>query len=200
MTLAEVTRSSVLCVFRTVRSDGEPVACGYQRIVTASAVSDDLVPLPPSITRFAGRIDEIADARKLIEALHRGAGQTKQLFSNELRELARALAAQPELERHPRFLEVGPDAAARVKARAHVAVAPPKNGIVEIAGPERAPFDEIIARYLKATGDAREVMRDPEARYWGGRVEERSLVPLGEAHLGHIGLAEWLRRSQASAA
>jgi hypothetical protein len=41
--------------------------------------------------------------------------------------------------------------------------------------------------------------RDPEARYWGGRVEERSLVPLGEARLGHIGLDEWLRRSPARA-
>ena len=80
---------------------------------------------------------------------------------------------------------------------AELALAAPRNGIVEIAGPERAPFDEIVARYLKAVGDPREVVRDPEARYWGGRVEERSLVPLGEARLGHIGLDEWLRRSQA---
>jgi uncharacterized protein YbjT (DUF2867 family) len=82
---------------------------------------------------------------------------------------------------------------------ADVALAVPKNGIVEIAGPERAPFNEIVARYLKAVGDPREVVRDPEARYFGGRVEERSLVPLGEARLGHIGLDEWLRRSQAKA-
>jgi uncharacterized protein YbjT (DUF2867 family) len=79
---------------------------------------------------------------------------------------------------------------------ADVALAAPRNGIVEIAGPERAPFNEIVARYLKAVGDPRQVVRDPEARYWGGRVEERSLVPLGEARLGHIGLDEWLRRSQ----
>jgi uncharacterized protein YbjT (DUF2867 family) len=80
---------------------------------------------------------------------------------------------------------------------AEVALAAPRNGIVEIAGPERAPFDEIIARYLKAVGDPREVVRDPKAGYFGGRVEERSLVPLGEARLGRIGLDEWLRRSQA---
>ena len=77
---------------------------------------------------------------------------------------------------------------------ADVALEVPRNGIVEIAGPERAPFNEIIARYLKAIGDPREVMRDPEARYFSGRVEERSLVPLGEARLGRIGLDEWLRR------
>jgi uncharacterized protein YbjT (DUF2867 family) len=82
---------------------------------------------------------------------------------------------------------------------ADVALAAPRSGIVEIAGPERAPFNEIIARYLKAVGDPREVVSDPEARYWGGRVEERSLVPLGEARLGRIGFDEWLRRSRAGA-
>ena len=77
---------------------------------------------------------------------------------------------------------------------ADVALTTPRNGIVEIAGPEQAPFDEIVARYLKAVGDPRRVVRDPEARYWGGRVDDRSLVPLGEARLGRIGLDEWLRR------
>ena len=82
---------------------------------------------------------------------------------------------------------------------ADVALAPPRNGIVEIAGPERAPFNEIVARYLKAVGDPRQVVSDPEARYWGGRVDEHSLVPLGEARLGRIGLDEGLRRSRAAA-
>jgi uncharacterized protein YbjT (DUF2867 family) len=88
------------------------------------------------------------------------------------------------------------DVAANV---ADVALAPPRNGIVEIAGPERAPFNEFVARYLQAVGDPREVVRDPEARYFGGRVEEHSLVPLGEARLGRISFDEWLRRSRAAA-
>jgi uncharacterized protein YbjT (DUF2867 family) len=82
---------------------------------------------------------------------------------------------------------------------ADVALAPPRNGVVEIAGPERAPFNEIIARYLKAVRDPRVVVSDREARYFGGRVEERSLVPLGEARLGRIAFDEWLRRSRAAA-
>jgi uncharacterized protein YbjT (DUF2867 family) len=82
---------------------------------------------------------------------------------------------------------------------ADVALAAPRNGNIEIAGPERAPFNEIVARYLKVVGDPRKVVRDPEARYFGGRVAERSLVPLGEARLGHITFDEWLRRSQAGA-
>src|ERR1700751_2295650 len=88
------------------------------------------------------------------------------------------------------------DVAANV---ADVALAPPRNGIVEIAGPERAPFNEIAARYLKAIGDKREVVSDPDARYWGGPGEERSLVPLGEARLGRFVLDEWVRRSQTRA-
>jgi len=82
---------------------------------------------------------------------------------------------------------------------AEVALAAPHNGIVEIAGPECAPFNQIVARYLRAVGDKREVVSDPEARYFGGRVEQCSLVPLGEARLGRIGLDEWLRRSHAQA-
>jgi uncharacterized protein YbjT (DUF2867 family) len=84
-------------------------------------------------------------------------------------------------------------------AVADAALADPRNGIVEIAGPERAPFNEVVARYLKAIGDPREVVSDPEAQYWRANVEERSLVPLGEAHLGRVDLDQWLRRSKAAA-
>ena len=82
---------------------------------------------------------------------------------------------------------------------AEVALEAPRNGIVEIARPEQAPFNQIVARYLKAVGNPRQVLSDREARYFGGRVEEHSLVPLGEARVGRIGLDQWLRRSLAGA-
>jgi uncharacterized protein YbjT (DUF2867 family) len=79
---------------------------------------------------------------------------------------------------------------------AEVALARPRNRIIEIAGPERAPLHDIVARYLTATGDARTVITDPEARYFGGRLAEKSFVPLGEARLGRHRLEEWLSRSR----
>jgi uncharacterized protein YbjT (DUF2867 family) len=81
---------------------------------------------------------------------------------------------------------------------ADAALAAPRNGTIEIAGPERAPFDEIIRNYLGMMGDNRPVHADPEARYFGGRVEQFSLVPTGEAQLGRIHLADWVRRKLAA--
>jgi uncharacterized protein YbjT (DUF2867 family) len=95
------------------------------------------------------------------------------------------------------FQPIAADDVAAIVAK--VSLASPRNGIIEIAGPERAPFNEFVARYLQAVGDPRNVVSDPEALYFGGRVEEHSLVPLGEARLGHIGFDEWLQRSRAAA-
>src|SRR5262245_20753852 len=80
---------------------------------------------------------------------------------------------------------------------ADTALAAPRNGTIEIAGPERAPFDEIIGTYLRMVGDDRAVHADPGAQYFGARVERLSLVPTGEAQLGRIKLAEWVRRKLA---
>lgn len=77
---------------------------------------------------------------------------------------------------------------------ADVALQAPHNGSIDIAGPERAPFNEIIGRFLKAVGDARNVVCDPEALYFGGKVGTHSLVPLGDARQGQIGIDEWLGR------
>src|SRR4029077_17739210 len=103
-------------------------------------------------------------------------------FKEFLRGIALSSSAGSGVRSSPGLCQ--PIAAEDVAANvADVALAPPRNGIVEIVGPERAPFNEIVARYLKAVGDRREVVSDPKAGYWGGQVEEYSLVPLGEARL-----------------
>jgi len=88
------------------------------------------------------------------------------------------------------FQPIAADDIAAILAR--VAVAAPLNGTIDIAGPDRAPFAQIIARYLKSIGDTRQVVTDPDARYYGGLVEELSLVPLGDARIGRISLDQWL--------
>ena len=77
---------------------------------------------------------------------------------------------------------------------ADVALSAPRNGAVEIAGPDRAPFDEIVRTYLQAVGDARIVVADPDAPYFGSRVEQLSLVPLGDARRGRTTLSDWIKR------
>jgi uncharacterized protein YbjT (DUF2867 family) len=74
----------------------------------------------------------------------------------------------------------------------------PLNSVIDIAGPNCAPFAEVVTRYLKSLGDTRSAVTDQSARYFGGRVEHHSLVPLGDALLGHISLEQWLARGQES--
>ncbi len=80
-------------------------------------------------------------------------------------------------------------------AVARVAAAPPLNGIVEVAGPEQFRFDELIRMGLSARKDAREVIADPHARYFGTELTERSLVPGDDAQLGETRFEDWLSRS-----
>jgi uncharacterized protein YbjT (DUF2867 family) len=78
------------------------------------------------------------------------------------------------------------------KAVGRVSVGTPVNGIVEVAGPEKFRLDELIRLGLSALGDAREVVTDPNALYYGVRVSERTLVPEDDAMLGEIRFKDWL--------
>ena len=75
-----------------------------------------------------------------------------------------------------------------------VVVGKPVNGTVEVAGPEAFPFTEFIQRWLDAQNDPREVLADPNARYFGAVLSERTLLPAGEARLGSIRFEDWLRQ------
>ena len=69
------------------------------------------------------------------------------------------------------------------------------DGVVEVAGPEQFRLDDLVRRDLDARHDPREVIADPNARYFGAKLGERTLVPDGDAILGHIRFDDWLAQS-----
>jgi len=79
-------------------------------------------------------------------------------------------------------------------ALARVAVEPPVNGIVEIAGPEEFRLDDLIRGVLAAGNDPREVVTDPHARYFGIAPSERTLLPADGARLGTVRFGDWSTR------
>ena len=80
-------------------------------------------------------------------------------------------------------------------AVADVALGEPMNGMVEIAGPEQIRQDELVRQYLSATGDARKVVTDDNAGYFGIEVNDQSLVPGNNPRLGPMHFEEWLSRT-----
>jgi uncharacterized protein YbjT (DUF2867 family) len=81
---------------------------------------------------------------------------------------------------------------------AEIASGMPRNGIIEVAGPERIPFDEIVRDYLQASGDRRRVVSDVHARYFGAELNDGSLLPGPEALLGPTAFEQWIQRVQPS--
>ena len=80
-------------------------------------------------------------------------------------------------------------------ALSRIAMGSPVNGTVEIGGPEKFRLDELIRRGLAARKDPREVIADPQARYYGVKVSESTLVPGDGARLGEMSFENWLRQS-----
>jgi uncharacterized protein YbjT (DUF2867 family) len=78
---------------------------------------------------------------------------------------------------------------------AQVALSDPLNGMMEIAGPDRVPLNELVARYLKKFDDPREVIADSHALYFGVELDDGSLVPGADPRIGKIRFDDWLRTS-----
>lgn len=76
-----------------------------------------------------------------------------------------------------------------------VALAAPVNGTIEIAGPERVRLSELVARFLSATGDPREVTTDVHARYYGIELNDQSLTPGDNPRIGATRFDDWLRQT-----
>ena len=92
-----------------------------------------------------------------------------------------------------------PMAASTSPRRRHAAVNEPVNGITEIGGPEAFRLPDLIRTALTARGDAREVVADPAARYWGIELEERTLVPADGATLFDTRFEDWILEAAAKA-
>jgi uncharacterized protein YbjT (DUF2867 family) len=80
---------------------------------------------------------------------------------------------------------------------ARIAVGQPVNSIVEIAGPEQFRVDELVRRRLASLKDPREVVADPNARYGGAKVSEKTLLPGNNARLGETRFETWLTQPAA---
>jgi len=82
-------------------------------------------------------------------------------------------------------------------ALAGLAVRAPLNGMVEVAGPDRFPLDELTRRFLASQGDPRQVIADIHARYFGSELNDQSLVPSPGARIGPTRFQNWLARQAA---
>ncbi|MBD9614462.1 SDR family oxidoreductase [Pseudomonas sp. PDM02] len=82
-----------------------------------------------------------------------------------------------------------------VAALTEVTLQTPVNGTLEVAGPEAMPLDELVRRFLRATGDSRKVVPDVHARYFGAVLDDQSLTPGKHPRLGAIRFEDWLARS-----
>src|SRR5216117_3590095 len=76
---------------------------------------------------------------------------------------------------------------------ADVALAEPLNGTFDLAGPEPIRQDDLVRQFLNATGDARKVMSDASALYYGINVNDQSLTPSDKARIGPTRFEDWLR-------
>jgi uncharacterized protein YbjT (DUF2867 family) len=85
-------------------------------------------------------------------------------------------------------------------ALADLAVGPPLNRDVEVAGPERFPIDALARTVLAARNDRRPVIADVHARYFGAELNDRSLTAGDGARIGPTHFEDWRRRSLAAAA
>jgi uncharacterized protein YbjT (DUF2867 family) len=78
-------------------------------------------------------------------------------------------------------------------ALGRVSVGAPLNAMVEFAGPEQFRLDELIRGVLTTRNDPREVVTDPQARYFGINPSERALLPGPDARLAETRFSDWLQ-------
>lgn len=78
---------------------------------------------------------------------------------------------------------------------AEIATGQPKNGVVELAGPDAFSMAEFVQKFLSSIGDERKVIPDPEAKYFGAVLDKDGLAPSGQFVAGRTRFADWARVS-----
>jgi uncharacterized protein YbjT (DUF2867 family) len=78
------------------------------------------------------------------------------------------------------------------KAVIRVAEMSPLDGTVEIGGPDVFTLTEFVQKGLMSRNDARKVVIDPEAGFYGAALGRTSLLPSDGARLAGTRFADWL--------
>lgn len=165
---------------------------GVAHHLALSVVGTDRLPASGYLRAKAAQEKLIRDSGMAYTIVH------STQFFEFLGGIARNGAAGQDLRLSSAFIQ--PIAADDVAdALVDYALAAPRNGVVEIGGPDRFPMAELVQRYLRATGDARKVIADPVAPYFGAVLAPDSLVPGADAHLGKVDFPTWLQRQGLSA-
>ena len=141
-------------------------AAGVGHHVAMSVVGCDRLP-DSGYLRAKLAQEELIEASSIAYSIVR----STQFF--EFVESIAAAAAEGDTVRVPSasIQPVAADDAARAVAR--IAVGTPVNGIVEVGGPKPYRFDELIRHDLSARNDPRQVVADPDARYFGDHADQR---------------------------
>jgi uncharacterized protein YbjT (DUF2867 family) len=79
-------------------------------------------------------------------------------------------------------------------AVARTTVGSPQNATIEVAGPEQFGLDELIRKGLSFQGDPREVVTDPNARYFNALLQDGELLPGNEATIYNTRFEDWLNQ------
>ncbi len=120
---------------------------GYLRAKVAQEQLVAAGPLPFTIvrsTQFFEFVPGIADAATVGETVHATPGRLQPIASTDV-----------------------------VAHLAEIVTGPARNAVVEIAGPEPLGIDELVRRLFAATGDARTVVTDPHATYFGAEIDDQ---------------------------
>lgn len=180
----------VMAFFRTATTNLTEAAkeAGVGHYVALSVVGSDRLP-------ESGYLRAKAAQESLIE---KSGIPYSIVRATQFLEFAEAIAGSATEGTTVRLPDAGvqPIAAEEVApAVARTAAGEPRNGVLEIAGPEVFTMDAWVRDVLAYRKDPREVVTDPAARYFGAQPGKDGLVPGPGAQLGKISLADWLRQT-----